>query len=257
LSERGNWRRREKLEGMRGRDLMKRAVGTGTGVLIVAACALTVGAAAGYAVNRDDATVVHACYRVHKDGSPAGGPLRVVSASASCRRSERPLVWNLRGPQGPAGDPGPPGPAGPPGPSAAADCNLENRIAKAVPTFQMSDACTPPPLCNDDSFEPNNTVAEAVPLDLGTTSSAVACAGDDDLFAVATGGQPLTATVTFDPATVLDVAFLDTSGTNVLASVTSGSSPLTVATPAGTTGTVIVRVRAVGNAQGTYTLFLS
>jgi hypothetical protein len=257
LSERGNWRRREKLEGMRRRDLMKRAVGTGTGVLVVAACALTVGAAAGYAVSRDDATVVHACYRVYKDGSPAGGPLRVVSASASCRRSERPLIWNLRGPQGPAGDPGPPGPAGPAGPAAAADCNLENRIEKAVPSFQESGACTPPPLCNDDPFEPNDTVAEAIPLDLNTTTSAIACAGNDDLFAVDTGGQPLTATVAFDASTALEVTLLDTSGTNVLAGVTGGSSPLTVATPAGTTGTVIVRVRAVGNAQGTYTLSLS
>jgi hypothetical protein len=242
---------------------MKRALGTGTGVLIVAACALAVGAGAGYAVSRDDATVVHACYRVARDGSPAArATLRVVSGSATCRRHERPLTWNLRGPQGPAGVPGEPGPAGPagpagpPGPAAPAGCDLEQRIAKAVPTFQTSDACTPPPLCNDDPFEPNNTIAQAVPLDLGTTTSAIACAGNDDLFAVATTGAGLTATVTFDTSTVLEVALLDTSGSTVLAGYSGSSSPLTVSTPAGTTGTVYVRVRAVGNAQGAYTLSL-
>jgi hypothetical protein len=239
---------------MRGRDLMKRAVGTGTGVLIVAACALAVGAGAGYAVSQDDgATVVHTCYRVTKDGSPAkGATLRVVSASATCRRNERPLTWNLRGPQGP---PGPAGPAGPSAP-AVADCNLEQRIAKALPAFQTSDACSPPPLCNDDPFEPNNTLARAIPLDLGTTTSAIACAADDDLFAVATEGAGVTASASFDASTALEVTLLDTSGT-ALASSSGSSSPVTVTTPAGTTGTVYVRVRAVGNAVGAYTLSLS
>jgi hypothetical protein len=245
---------------MRGRDLMKRAVGTGTGVLIVAACALAVGAGAGYAVSKDDdATVVHTCYRVNKDGSPAWkATLRVVSASATCRRNERPLTWNLRGAPGPAGAPGPPGPAGPPGPSspASSGCDLEQRIAKALPTFQTSDACSPPPLCNDDPFEPNNTLAQAIPLDIGTTTSAVACAADDDLFAVATAGAGLTASAHFDASTALEVTLLDTSGTT-LASASGSTSPVTVTTPAGTTGTVYVRVRAVGNAVGAYTLWLS
>ena len=60
--------------GMRGRDLIRRGLGTGTGVLVLTACALAVGAGAGYAVNRDDSPVVHACYRVAKDGSPAVAP---------------------------------------------------------------------------------------------------------------------------------------------------------------------------------------
>lgn len=51
----------------------------------------------------------------------SSGRLRVVSAVASCRSSERRLTWNVRGPQGQpgpagaAGTPGPPGPAGPQG----------------------------------------------------------------------------------------------------------------------------------------------
>jgi hypothetical protein len=244
---------------------MRRALGTGTGVLILSACVLAVGAGAGFALSQDDATVVHTCYRVAKDGSPArGATLRVVSASATCRRNERPLTWNLRGPQGPAGAPGPAGPTGPAGPAApaapvAVDCDLELRIAKAVPAFQTSSACAPPPLCNDDSFH-NDTLATAVLLDLGTTTSAIACANNDDFFAVAiptavaTAGARLTATLTFDANAVLEIALLDGSG-HVLASA-SGTTPQTVSTPGPATGTVYVRVRAVGNAQGAYTLSL-
>lgn len=247
---------------MRGRETIRRALGTGTGVLILAVCALAVGAGAGYAFNRDDAPVVHTCYRVAKDGSPVNrSVLRVVEGSADCRRNERALTWNLRGPQGPPGASGatgpegaagPAGPAGPPGSGGSGDCDLERRIAAAVPGFQVSGACAPPPLCNDDGFEPNETLAQAVPIDLGTTTSAIACAGNDDYFAVASAGARVTATLTFDSTTVLEVALLDGAGT-VIASA-SGNSPQSVSTPGPVTGTVYVRVRAVGNAQGAYTL---
>jgi hypothetical protein len=250
---------------MRGRNWTRRVLGTGAGVLIVSACALAVGAGAGYAVSRDDSpAVVHACYRVAKDGSPARGAiLRVVDAEDTCRRNERPLTWNLHGPQGPAGAPGPAGPAGPagatgpagpPGPAASVDCDLELRIAAAVPGFQSSSSCAPPPPCNDDGFEPNDTLTQATPVDLGTTTSAESCAGNDDYFAVAAGGATVTASLTFDTTAVLEVALLDSTGA-VLASA-SGSSPQSVSTPGPVAGTVYVRVRAQGNAQGSYTLTL-
>ena len=232
----------------------------GTGVLVLAVCALAVGAGAGYAVSRDDPTVVHACYRIDKDGTPARwAPLRLVDAAATCRKNERSLVWNLHGPAGPAGAPGATGPAGPAGPagpsgSSGPNCDLERRIAAAVPGFVTSGSCAPPPLCNDDGFEPNDTIAQATPVDLGTTTSAKACAGNDDLFAVAAAGQVVTASLTFDSTAVLEVALLDASG-SVLASA-AGSSPQTVSTPTAVTGTVYVRVRAVDNAQGSYTLSL-
>jgi hypothetical protein len=53
------------------------------------------------------------------------GRLRLISASASCKASERRLSWNVAGPAGPKGDVGPPGPqgergaAGPAGPPGA------------------------------------------------------------------------------------------------------------------------------------------
>jgi hypothetical protein len=264
----GDWRCREKWEGMRGRDWMRRGLSTGTGVLVISACTLAVGAGAGYAVNGDNASpVVHACYRVAKDGTPArSSTLRVANGPADCRRNERPLTWNLHGPQGPAGEAGAAGPAGPagpagatgpagpPGPAAALDCDLERRIAAAVPGFQTSGACAPPPLCNDDPFEPNDTLAQAIAVDLGTTTSGVACAGNDDFFAAPAAGGTVTASLTFDSTALLEVALLDSSGT-VLASAT-GSSPQSVATPGPVAGTVWVRVRAVGNAQGAYTLTL-
>ena len=245
---------------------MRRMLGTGTGVLVLVACALAVGAGAGYAFSRDDPQVVHACYRVMKDGSPArNAPLRVVDSDTTCKRYERPLVWNIRGPQGVPGPVGPAGPAGPPGETGAVgppgppgasgpDCGLERRIANAVPGFQTSDSCAPPPLCNDDGFEPNDSIATATPVDLGTTTSGVACAGNDDYYAVPAAGRSVTATITFDSTAILQISLLDSSGA-VLATA-QGSSPQSVSTAGGVTGTVYVRISAVGNAQGAYTLSL-
>jgi hypothetical protein len=254
---------------MSGRERVRRLLGTGTGVLVLAVCALGIGAAAGYAVNRDGKQVVHACYRVAVDGSPAAyAPLRVVDTAADCKSSERPLVWNLRGPQGlpgpagaagpagPTGETGPAGPAGPQGPPgpAAVDCNLERRIAKAVPNFEPSPGCGPPPLCNDDGWEPNDSIATATPIDVGTTTGGIACVDSDDYFAVPAAGRSVTARLTFDSTAVLEVALLDSTGA-VLASA-SGSSPQTVGTPGPVAGTLYVRISVVGNAQGAYELIV-
>jgi hypothetical protein len=72
----------------------------------------------------DATTTIQACVR--KDGR-----LRLVAEKADCRKRERPISWNVRGPQGPVGPagadgapgpsgadgaPGPTGPAGPAGP---------------------------------------------------------------------------------------------------------------------------------------------
>jgi hypothetical protein len=123
-----------------------------------------------------------------------------------------------------------------------------------VPGFQTTATCAPPPLCNDDAFEPDDTLAQATAVDRATTSSGVACAGDDDYFAVAAAGATVTASLTFDTTAVLEIALLDSSG-NVLASA-AGSSPQSVSTTGPVAGTIYVRVRAVGNAQGAYTLSL-
>ena len=55
---------------------------------------------------------LHGC--VVKRG-PSKGALRIVKPRAPCRRSERRLVWNVRGATGPAGAAGADGPGGPPG----------------------------------------------------------------------------------------------------------------------------------------------
>jgi len=57
--------------------------------------------------------VIQACWRKYS------GELRVVAAASSCRRSERPLAWNVSGPPGPAGQSGPAGALGPAGPAGA------------------------------------------------------------------------------------------------------------------------------------------
>jgi hypothetical protein len=128
------------------------------------------------------------------------------------------------------------------------------RIAAAVPGFQTSSNCAPPAPCNDDGFEPNDSLTQAIALDLGTTTSAVACSGNDDYFAIAGVSGVVTATLTFDTNAVLEVAPLDSSGATIASA--SGSTPQTVSTPGAVTGTVYVRVRAEGNAQGAYTLSL-
>jgi hypothetical protein len=61
-------------------------------------------------------TTIQACARL-KDGR-----LRAVNTGATCRHGERPLEWNI---QGPEGDEGPPGPPGPPGDPAPALTSLE------------------------------------------------------------------------------------------------------------------------------------
>jgi len=62
---------------------------------------------------RPNNAVIYACVK-KKDGR-----MRVVAAAASCRRNERPLVWNAQGPAGPAGPAGAVGQAGPTGPTGA------------------------------------------------------------------------------------------------------------------------------------------
>jgi hypothetical protein len=91
-------------------------------------------------------------------------------------------------------------------------------------------------------------------VNLGTTTSGVACAANDDVFAVPAAGTTVTASLTFDATAVLEIALLDSSGA-VLASA-AGSSPQSVTTPGPVSGTVYVRIRAVGNNQGSYTLSL-
>lgn len=53
--------------------------------------------------------VIHAC--VH----PNSGRIQIVGLTTTCDRNERPLDWNIQGPQGPAGPQGTKGDAGPQG----------------------------------------------------------------------------------------------------------------------------------------------
>jgi Lamin Tail Domain/Collagen triple helix repeat (20 copies) len=78
---------------------------------------LLVAAPAGGAVAvargpHDVAATIQACVR--KDGR-----LRLVAEKVDCRRTERPISWNVRGPQGESGPVGPVGADGAPGPGGA------------------------------------------------------------------------------------------------------------------------------------------
>jgi hypothetical protein len=72
-------------------------------LLIVATVAVTGAAVVHSAANQAESGVIYSCK--HR----STGQLRAVADSGNCRRSERPLSWNVVGPAGPQGPPGPQG----------------------------------------------------------------------------------------------------------------------------------------------------
>jgi hypothetical protein len=87
-----------------------RSIARGLRAAALAAALIAPGGAA-FALHRsaDPTATVHAC------AARKGGALRIVGP-AGCRRRERRVSWNVRGPAGSPGSPGPPGAAGPVGP---------------------------------------------------------------------------------------------------------------------------------------------
>jgi hypothetical protein len=83
-------------------------------LLLTLLAAAPAGGAVAVARSPHDATaIIQACVR--KDGR-----LRLVAEQADCRKTERPVSWNARGPQG---EPGPQGPVGPAGADGAPGAN--------------------------------------------------------------------------------------------------------------------------------------
>ena len=78
-------------------------------LLLTLLAAAPAGGAVAVTVRSHETAVIHACVG-------RTGRMRLVTQSASCRRNERRVSWNVRGPQG---DPGPAGPAGPAGADGA------------------------------------------------------------------------------------------------------------------------------------------
>jgi hypothetical protein len=81
-------------------------------LLLTLLAAAPAGGAVAVAVRPHATTTIHACVR--KDGR-----LRLVAEKALCRKSERPVSWNVRGRKGEPGPAGPPGAAGADGPPGA------------------------------------------------------------------------------------------------------------------------------------------
>ena len=78
---------------------------------LVAGLVLCVALTAGLGYAADTTPTINACK------TKVLGYVRVVSASAKCRKNESALSWNAVGPKGDAGPPGPAGAAGPAGPA--------------------------------------------------------------------------------------------------------------------------------------------
>ncbi len=89
---------------------------TPTGRVTVVAACLAAGLLAGAFAQAglqaiDTSTTIHACRLV------PSGLVRIVGEPSDCRRHERHLSWNVKGPAGPQGPPGPPGASGAQGPA--------------------------------------------------------------------------------------------------------------------------------------------
>jgi hypothetical protein len=82
-------------------------------LLIILALAAPVGGAVAVARTPREAVTIQAC------AARVGGALRLVARPSDCRRRERSVSWNVRGPQGAPGDAGPAGAAGATGPAGA------------------------------------------------------------------------------------------------------------------------------------------
>jgi len=82
-------------------------------LLLTLLAAAPAGGAVAVTVRSHATAVIHACVG-------RTGRLRLVTPSGSCRKTERPVSWNVRGRQG---DPGPPGQAGPAGADGAPGAN--------------------------------------------------------------------------------------------------------------------------------------
>jgi hypothetical protein len=80
---------------------------------LVAGLVLCVALTAGLGYAAEGGSTINACK------TKVLGYVRVVSASARCRKNESALSWNTVGPKGDAGPPGAPGAAGPAGPAGA------------------------------------------------------------------------------------------------------------------------------------------
>jgi hypothetical protein len=89
---------------------------TGRGAVVAAclAAGLLAGAFAQAGLQAiDTSTTIHACRLV------PSGLVRIVDEPSDCRRHERHLSWNVKGPAGPQGPPGPPGASGAQGPAGS------------------------------------------------------------------------------------------------------------------------------------------
>jgi hypothetical protein len=80
---------------------------------LIAGLVLCVALTAGLGYAAEGGTTINACK------TKVLGSVRVVSATAKCRKNESALSWNTVGPKGDAGPPGIPGAAGPAGPAGS------------------------------------------------------------------------------------------------------------------------------------------
>jgi hypothetical protein len=125
----------------------------------------------------------------------------------------------------------------------AADYALNVTVTPAAPT------------CTDDALEPNDTRTSPALVTAQTYANLMACANDDDFYAVDVPAQgTLTVTITFTHASGdLELVLLDAAGTT-LASSTGVTGTETVSATVQTASRLTARVFGYGGAQNSYAM---
>ncbi len=139
--------------------------------------------------------------------------------------------------------------------------SVDNATARqCIPNDYQCDGGTNPPVCSDDSFEENDSLAEASSkpvLPTGSHSSLKSCpagSGDDEdwyRIDVSSEGQ-VDLSISGGSATDLDLALYDTNGT--LVDKSDSLSSTEALSECVTAGIYYVRVYAYGSAENTYSL---
>jgi hypothetical protein len=186
--------------------------------------------------------IIHACYRKH------GGGLRVIDRSkrgfaGKCRKSEKSLSWNQKGPSGPPGPQGVQGIPGPQGPAGASVIvRARNSSSLVVPggttgTYSLNGGSWTQAATETDLFfgQVTVTIPASCPYGLVTVTvmlGAVASQSETEFFAgFGTSTQPFSISYAFEPgvATARAVSLNVQNGCGPGQDVTVDSAALDVA----------------------------
>lgn len=126
--------------------------------------------------------------------------------------------------------------------------------------LELSVEGSQPMVCQDDSFEPNNSIEEASPFSVGRYPGLQLCAGQEDYYAVfVERGVQITSEIRFthSASADLDLELLGPMEGEVLATSNSTSDNERVQATAQQSGVHVLRVQGYQGSQAPYSMVLS